>query len=317
MKIVILDGYAINPGDLSWKSIEAEGDCTVYDRTAGGETVQRIGGAEVVLTNKTAVSAEIMDTCPGIKYIGVLATGYNVVDTAAAKERGVVVTNIPGYSTASVAQAVFALLLEICLHTGDHNNAVHGGRWAASKDYCFWDYPLLDLAGKTLGIIGLGTIGKTVARIAKAFGMETIAYSRSQTGEGRACASYVSLDELFARSDVISLHCPAFPETTGIINKKSIAKMKEGVIIINTSRGALVVEEDLAAALNSGKVYAAGVDVISEEPMKAGNPLLPLKNCIFTPHIAWATLESRKRLIEIAAENVRAFKKGTPVNVVS
>ena len=317
MKIVVLDGYALNPGDLSWKSIEEQGDFTVYDRTAGDKTVERIGGAEIVILNKTSISAEIMDAVPALKYIGILATGYNVVDTAAAKERGIIVTNVPGYSTASVAQAAFALLLEICLRAGDHNNAVHAGRWISSKDYCFRDYPLLELAGKTFGIIGLGTIGKAAARIAKAFGMETIAYSRSQTEEGRACASYVSLDELFARSDVISLHCPAFPETTGIINKNSIAKMKDGVILINTSRGTLVVEEDLAAALTSGKVYAAGLDVISEEPMKADNPLLPAKNCIFTPHFAWATLESRKRLMEIAAENIRAFIKGAPVNVVS
>ena len=316
MKIIILDGYALNPGDLSWKVFETQGKLTVYDRTAAEETRERIGNAEVVLTNKTVISAEVLDAAPALQYIGVLATGYNVVDTAAAKKRGITVTNVPGYSTASVAQTAFALLLEICLRAGDHNNAVHEGRWISSKDYSFRDYPLLELAGKTFGVIGLGTIGKAAARIAKAFGMETVAYSRSQTEEGMACASYVSLDELLARSDVISLHCPAFPETTGIINKNTIAKMKDGVILINTSRGTLVVEEDLAAALNSGKIYASGLDVISEEPMKDGNPLLPLKNCVFTPHIAWSTLESRSRLMEIAAENLRAFLNGKPVNAV-
>ena len=319
MKIVVLDGYTLNPGDLSWKDFEdlGEGGFTVYDRTAGDKTVRRIVDAEIILTNKTVISAEILDACPALKYVGILATGYNVVDTAAAKERGVIVTNVPGYSTASVAQTVFALLLEICLRTGDHNNAVHAGRWISSKHFSFWDYPLLDLAGKTLGIIGLGSIGKAVARIANAFEMETIACSRSQTEEGKTCASYVSLDELFARSDVITLHCPASPETIGMINKNTIAKMKDGVILINTARGTLIAEEDLTAALNADKLYAAGLDVISEEPMKADNPLLAAKNCFFTPHIAWATLDSRKRLMGIAVENLRQFLKGKPVNVVS
>ena len=317
MKIVVLDGYALNPGDLSWKSFEVQGDLIVYERSSRDETAERIGDAEIVLTNKTVLSAEIFNACPKIMYAGVLATGYNIVDIAAAKEHRVIVTNVPGYSTASVAQTTFALLLEICLRAGDHNNAVHAGRWISSKDFSFHDYPLLDLAGKTLGIIGLGSIGKAVARIAQAFGMEVIAYSRSQSEEGKACASYVGQDDLFARSDVITLHCTANPETTGIINKKTIAKMKDGVILINTSRGILVVEEELAAALNSGKIYAAGLDVISEEPMKAGNPLLTAKNCLFTPHFAWATQDSRKRCMETAATNLREFIKGTPVNVVS
>ena len=317
MRIVVLDGYALNPGDMSWKDFKEQGDLTVYERSAGDETLQRIGDAEIILTNKTVLSGGIIKSAPALKYIGVLATGYNIVDIAAAKEQGVIVTNVPGYSTASVAQTVFALLLEICLHTGDHNNAVHAGRWISSKDFSFRDYPLLDLAGKTLGIIGLGTIGKAVARIAKAFGMETIAYSRSQNEEGKSCADYVSLDELLARSDVITLNCAANPDTIGMINKNTIAKMKDGAILINTARGTIVAEEDLAAALNTGKIYAAGLDVISEEPMKAGNPLLTAKNCIFTPHFAWATQDSRKRCMEIAASNLREFIKGSPVNVVS
>ena len=321
-KIVVLDGYALNPGDISWKDFEEQGDLTVYERSAGNETLQRIENAEIILTNKTVISAEILKAAPALKYIGVLATGYNIVDIAAAKEQGVIVTNVPGYSTASVAQTVFALLLEICFHTGDHNNAVHAGRWISSKDFSFRDYPLMDLAEKTLGIIGLGTIGKAVARIAKAFDMKTIAYSRRQNEDGKTAQTivcdvdYVSLDELLACSDVITLHCPANPDTIGMINKKSIAKMKDGIILINTARGTIVVEEDLAAALNAGKIYAAGLDVISEEPMKAGNPLLTAKNCIFTPHIAWATQDSRKRCMTIAAANLREFIKGSPVNVI-
>ena len=317
MKITVLDGYALNPGDMSWKDFEASGDLTVYERTAKDETLQRIGDAEIVLTNKTVISSEILKAAPCIKYIGVLATGYNIVDVAAAKERGVIVTNVPGYSTASVAQTVFALLLEICLHAGDHNNAVHAGRWVSSKDFSFRDYPLLDLAGKTLGIIGLGTIGKAVAKIAKAFDMEVIAYNRSQSEEGKACAAYVSLDELLSRSDVITLHCSANPDSIGMINKDAIAKMKDNAILINTARGTIVVEADLAEALNSGKIYAAGLDVISEEPMKTDNPLLTAKNCVFTPHFAWATENSRKRCMDIAAANIREFIKGSPINVVS
>jgi glycerate dehydrogenase len=301
---------------MSWQAFKDLGDLTVYDRTAANETAQRIGDAEVVLTNKTPLPAETLKAAPKLKYIGVLATGYNIVDVPAAQELGITVTNVPGYSTASVAQTTFALLLEICLRAGDHNNAVHEGRWVSSKDFSFRDFPLIDLAGKTMGIIGLGTIGKAVARIAKAFGMETIAHSRSQSEDGRVCADYVSLDELLGRSDVISLHCSANPGSIGMINKDAIAKMKDSVILINTARGTIVVEEDLAAALDSGKIYAAGLDVISEEPMKAGNPLLSAKNCIFTPHFAWATQDSRKRCMEIAAANIQEFLKGTPVNTV-
>ena len=316
MKIVVLDGYALNPGDLSWNGFKNMGELTVYERSSVLETAGRIGNAEIVLTNKTIISKEILDACPSVKYIGVLATGYNIVDTSAARERQITVTNVPGYSTASVAQTTFALLLEICLRAGDHSNAVHEGRWVKSRDFSFRDYPLLDLAGKTMGIFGLGSIGKAVARIAKAFGMEVISVSRSLSEEGRACALYVTLDEMLARSDVISLHCPATPETTGIINKNTIAKMKDGVILINTARGALVAENDLAEALNSGKIYAAGLDVISEEPMKAENPLLKAKNCIITPHYAWATEASRRRCMEIAAANLGEFLKGTPINTI-
>ncbi|MDR2553063.1 MAG: D-2-hydroxyacid dehydrogenase [Treponema sp.] len=317
MKIVILDGYALNPGDLSWEGFETMGDLIVYDRTGPEERAERIGGAEIVLTNKTPLDAGVLGACSSIKYIGVLATGYNVVDTAAAEARGIAVTNVPGYSTPSVAQTVFALLLEICLHPGAHSEAVRAGRWIASRDYCFWDYPLLELAGKTFGILGLGSIGKAAARIARAFGMEVIAHSRSQTAEGGEYAAYVSLEELFAQSDVISLHCPAFPETGGIINRDTIARMKDGVILINTARGSLIKEQDLTDALNTGKVYAAGLDVISEEPMRPGNPLLGAKNCIFTPHIAWASKESRKRLLDAAVENLKGFLQGRPVNLVN
>jgi glycerate dehydrogenase len=317
MNIVVLDGYALNPGDLSWEALESQGVLTVYDRSSAEETAGRIGGADIVLTNKTVLSAGVFDQCPSLKYVGVLATGYNVVDIDAARERNITVTNIPGYSTASVAEAVFALLLDICFRASEHSKAVHDGRWISSKDFSFRDHPLIELDGKTFGIIGLGTIGKAAARIAKAFGMNVIAYSRTQTEEGKAVASYVSLDEVLARSDVLSLHCPANPETVGIINKNTIAKMKDGAILINTSRGTLVAEEDLAAALDSGKLYAAGLDVISEEPMKAGNPLLGAKNCVITPHLAWATLESRKRCVEIAAANLKSYLGGNPVNVVS
>ncbi|MDR2470897.1 MAG: D-2-hydroxyacid dehydrogenase [Treponema sp.] len=317
MKIVVLDGYALNPGDLSWKGFEEQGELIVHDRTPPEETIRRIAGAAAILTNKTVIDAAVLGASPALRYVGVLATGYNVVDIAAAKERGVAVTNVPGYSTPSVAQAAFALLLEICFHPGAHSEAVRAGRWIGSRDYCFWDYPLLELAGKTFGIIGLGTIGRAAARIARAFGMEVIAHSRSQTEEGKTLARYVDLDELFAASDVISLHCPAFPETTGIINKENIAKMKNSAILINTSRGTLVVEEDLASALNAGTIYAAGLDVIAAEPMKADNPLRTARNCVFTPHIAWATEDSRRRLMDIAAGNLASFIAGRPVNVVN
>ena len=312
MKIVVLDGYAANPGDLSWAPLEALGELTVYDRTPADQIAARIADAELVLTNKAVLSRELIAGAKKLKYIGVLATGYNVVDVAAAKELGVVVTNIPAYSTDSVAQLVFALLLEICHNVGHHSQAVHAGRWSANADFCFWDTPLIELAGKTMGIVGYGRIGHKVAEIARCFGMNVIAWTR--TPRDPEC---VSLDELLARSDVISLHCPLFPETKNLINRDTIAKMKDGVILINTSRGPVVNDADLRAALESGKVYAAGADVSTVEPIPADSPLLGAKNMFLTPHIAWATFEARERLMDIAVKNVEAFLAGTPVNTVN
>ncbi len=319
MKIVILDGYTENPGDLSWAALEALGELTVYDRTPHdpAEVIRRIGDAQAVYTNKTPLPAAVFDGCPALRFVGVLATGYNVVDVAAARAHGIPVSNIPTYGTAAVGQFAIALLLEICHHVGHHSDAVHSGRWASSDDWCFWDYPLIELAGKTMGIIGFGRIGQATGRIAAALGMEVLAYDAHPSESGRQIGTYVSLDALLAQSDVISLHCPLFPETQGIICQKTIAKMKDGVILLNNSRGPLVVEQDLADALNSGKVYAAGLDVLGEEPVRADNPLLHAKNCLITPHISWAPKESRQRLMDIAVENLRQFLKGTPVNVVN
>jgi glycerate dehydrogenase len=317
MKIVILDGYTENPGDLSWDELKKLGTLAVYDRTPPEKTIDHIGGAEAVILNKVAVTKETLAACKNIKYIGVLATGYNIVDCDAAKARGIVVTNIPTYGTDAVGQFAIALLLEICHHIGHHDREVKKGRWERNPDWCFWDYPLIELAGKTLGIIGFGRIGQTTGRAAKALNMKVIAHDSQPTGSGKAIADYVSLEDLLARSDVIALHCPLFPSTQGIINKNTIAKMKDGVIILNNSRGPLVVEQDLADALNSGKVYAAGLDVVSTEPIQGGNPLLRAKNCIITPHISWAPRESRQRLMDIAVNNLRAFIDGKPVNVVN
>jgi glycerate dehydrogenase len=292
----------------------------VYDRSPlndDAELVRRIADAEAVITNKTPVSKAVIEACKNIKYIGVLATGYNVVDYKAARERGIPVANIPTYGTDAVGQFAIALLLEVCHHIGHHDRAVKEGRWEKNPDWCFWDFPLIELAGKTLGIIGFGRIGQTTGRIARALGMEVIANDEMQNEAGAKIASYVSRDELYARSDVIALHCPLFPATEGMINVESIAKMKDGVIIINNSRGPLIVEQDLADALNSGKVYAAGLDVVSSEPILPDNPLLKAKNCIITPHISWAPKESRSRLMDIAVDNLRAFIGGKPVNVVN
>ena len=312
MKIVVLDGYAANPGDLSWDALAALGELTVYDRTAPADTAARLAGADMALTNKTLITRELMAGAPQLKYVGVLATGYNVVDTAAARELGVTVTNIPAYSTDSVAQMVFALLLEICHHVGHHSAAVHAGRWTANKDFCFWDYPLMELAGKTMGIIGYGRIGKKVAEIARCFGMKVIAWTR--TPRDPEC---VELDELLAQSDVISLHCPLFPETQNLINAASIAKMKDGAILINTSRGPVVNDADLRAALDSGKLRAFGADVSTVEPIPADNPLLGCDRVFFTPHIAWATFEARTRLMDVAVKNAAAFIAGAPIHVVN
>ena len=317
MKIVVLDGFTLNPGDLSWGALEALGETVIYDRTANEQIVSRIADADCILTNKTPISAETLDRCPSVKYIGVLATGYNVVDHVAAKTRGIPVTNIPTYGTAVVGQFAIAMLLEICHHVAHHSDAVHAGRWSGNIDWCFWDYPLIELEGKTMGIIGFGRIGQRTGEIAKALGMRVIAFDAAENETGRAIGSYVDLDTLFKESDVISLHCPLFPETMGIINAASIAKMKDGVILLNNSRGPLVVEQDLSSALNSGKVFAAGLDVVSEEPIRADNPLLSAKNCIITPHISWASKESRQRLMDIAVSNLSAWVSGSAVNVVN
>lgn len=318
MKIVVLDGYTLNPGDISWEGMEAFGEVTVYDRTKEEDVISRIGDAEAVYTNKTPLTKETFDACPNIRFVGVLATGYNIVDIDAAKERGIPVSNIPTYGTAAVSQYAMALLLELCHHIGEHSDCVKKGDWTSNPDWCFWNYPLVELAGKTMGIIGFGRIGQDTGKLAQAFGMKVLAYDahRRPELESETC-HYADLDTVFAESDVISLHCPLFAETEGIINKESIAKMKTGVMIINDSRGPLIVEEDLRDALNSGKVAGAAVDVVSTEPIKMDNPLLQAKNCLITPHIAWAPKESRQRLMDIAVENLRCYAAGQPQNVVN
>ena len=320
MKIVVLDGAVENPGDLSWEELGKLGELTVYERTSmtdEAEIVQRIGGASVVITNKTPITRGVLERCPSVRYISVLATGYNVIDCAAAREKGIPVSNVPAYGTDVVGQFAIALLLEICHHIGAHSEAVRQGRWEHSTDWCFWDYPLMELAGKTMGIIGFGRIGQKTGTIAKALGMEVLAYSPHESESGRAIAQYTDLDTLLAKSDVISLHCPLFPETREIINRETIAKMKDGVIILNNSRGPLIAEQDLADALNSGKVYAAGLDVVGEEPIRGDNPLLRAKNCIITPHISWASRESRQRILDCTVKNVKAFQAGAPIHVVN
>ena len=320
MKIVILDGYTENPGDLSWDELGKLGELTVYDRTPVDdetEIIRRIGDAEVVFTNKTPISRTTIDACPGMKFISLLATGYNVVDYNYAREKGIPVTNVPSYGTASVAQFAIAMLLEICHHVAHHSQTVHEGKWASSIDWCYWDYPLIELDGKTLGIIGFGRIGQQTGRIASALGMKVLAYDSVESDSGHAIGTYTDLDTLLTQSDVIALHCPLFPDTQGIINKDTISKMKDGVIILNNSRGPLVVEQDLADALNSGKVAAAGLDVVSTEPIKPDNPLLTAKNCIITPHISWAPKESRQRIMDCAVANVKAYLDGAPINVVN
>ena len=319
MKIVILDGYTENPGDLSWDALRAFGDLTVYERTPyeDDEIARRIGDAEVVFTNKCPIRRAVIDACPDLRYISVLATGYNIVDVAYAAERGIPVSNVPTYGTAAVGQFAIALLLEICHHVAHHSEAVHAGRWASNPDWCFWDYPLIELAGKTMGILGFGRIGQTTGRIAKALGMTVLASGSRETEAGRAVAEYVDRATLFARSDVIVLHCPLFPETEGMINRESIAKMKDGVILINNSRGPLIVEQDLAEALHSGKVMAAGLDVVSTEPIRSDNPLLTAPNCFITPHISWAPKEARQRILDCSVQNLRGYLAGSPVNVVN
>ena len=320
MKIVVLDGYTENPGDLSWAELASLGELTVYDRTSYAESpliAERIGNAEIVVMNKTPISKETIDKCPNIRLIAVLATGYNVVDYNYAREKGIPVVNVPTYGTASVSQYSIALLLEICHHIGHHSESVHAGNWASNADWCYWDYPLIELEGKTIGIIGFGRIGQAEGRIAKALGMKVLAYDVYPNDSGRAIGTYVDLDTLLKSADVVSLHCNLTPENTGIINKDNISKMKDGVILINNARGQLIVEQDVADALNSGKLAAAGLDVVYTEPIRADNPLLKAKNCIITPHISWAPVESRQRIMDITVENVKAFLNGTPQNVVN
>ena len=312
MRIVVLDGYTENPGDLSWDGLKKLGELTVYDHTAPELIDARIGDAEIIFTNKTPISAATIAAARNLRYVGVLATGFNVVDVAAARERGIVVTNIPTYGTAAVAQYVFALLLEICHHVGHHNRAVQAGRWSRGRDFCFWDYPLIELSGKTLGIIGYGRIGRATANIAKGFGMQVLAYDAYAEGP-----ELTSLENLLRESDIISLHCPLSADNTGMINAESIGKMKDGVILINTARGPLINENDLRQALLSGKVFAAAVDVVSTEPIQMDNPLLGLDNCLITPHIAWANKESRSRLMDVAVSNLEGFLNGNTVNNVA
>ena len=318
MKIVILDGFTSNPGDLNWDKMEALGNLTVYEYTPNrtADIVDRLQDCEIALTNKTVITAEVMEACPGLQYIGVLATGYNVVDMAAAATHGITVTNVPGYSTQAVAQQAFALLLDICSHAAHHSKEVHNGRWSRGRDFCFWDYPLIELDHKTAGIIGFGQTGKAIGRVAKAFGMRVITNGSHETQEGKAIGEYVSREQLLKESDVIFLACPLNEQTKDLVCKETIAQMKDGVILINTSRGGTIVEKDLAEALHSGKVYGAGVDVVSVEPAKPDNPLLACENCVITPHIAWAAKEARGRLIDIASGNVKCFLEGKAQNVV-
>ena len=316
MKIVVLDGYAANPGDLDWGELKALGECTIYDRTAPDEVYERSREAEILLTNKPAITAKHLAALPALKYIGVLATGYYVVDIAAAKARGIVVTNIPAYSTASVAQMVFAHLLNIASQVQHHSEEVHKGRWTQSKDFCFWDTPLIELQGKKLGIVGLGHTGQATARIALGFGMEVCAYTSKPASQLPPEIRKMELDELFATCDVVSLHCPLTDSTRELVNARRLALMKPTAILINTGRGPLINERDLADALNRGQIFAAGIDVLSQEPPRADNPLLTAKNCYITPHIAWASISARQRLMHIMLDNLRAYLSGKPVNKV-
>jgi glycerate dehydrogenase len=317
MKIVVLDGYTLNPGDLSWDELYTLGDVVIYDSTPYEKILERAVEAEILITNKTPLTKEILNNLPDVKYIGVLATGYNIVDIAEAKRRNITVTNVPAYSTMSVAQLTFALLLELCHHVQKHSDSVMSGKWAQSPDFSYSDYPLIELAGKTFGIIGFGTIGKKVADIASVFGMNVIAASRHQTDQPeRKNFRWASVNEVMEQADVVSIHCPLLPETTGLINAESLRRMKKSAFLLNTSRGPVVVEEDLAFALNNHIIAGAGIDVLSVEPPMIDNPLFKAKNCIITPHIAWATKEARIRLMSIAVNNLAAFFSGKPVNVV-
>lgn len=317
MKIVHLEGNAVNPGDLSWEVLNQFGDVTVYERTDPKDAVARIGDAEIVLINKTPITAQLLDQCPNLKLVCVQATGYNVVDCAAAKARGVIVCNVPAYGTNAVAQFTFSLLLELCNRVGHHDHLVHKSAWCSCPSFCFWDTPQMELAGKTLGIIGFGKIGRAVGKIANAFGMKVLAYNRSRCPEGEAIGEYVDLDTLLASSDIVSLHCPLTQENAGLINSDAIAKMKDGAILLNTARGPLLNEQDVADALASGKLRAAAVDVVSVEPMLPDNPLLTAPNCIITPHMAWTPVESRQRIIDSTVASIQGYLSGKPVNTVN
>lgn len=317
MKIVVLDGHALNPGDLSWEIFHQFGEVTVYDRTPDALIPERIGDAEIILLNKAPITADILEACPSVRLICVLATGYNVVDCEAARAKGIPVCNVPAYGTAAVAQFTFALLLELCHRVGLHSDSVHAGQWCECPDFCYWRTPQMELAGKTMGIIGFGRIGQAVGAIAKAFGMKVLAYNRSRCPQGKAIAEYVDLDTLLASADILSLHCPLTPQTQSIINRESLGKMKDGAILINTARGPLMDEQAVADALRSGKLRGAAADVISQEPMKQDNPLLGAPNCIITPHMAWAPIESRQRIIDCTVRSIQGFLNGAPINVVN
>lgn len=316
MKIVVLDGYAANPGDISWEPLQQLGECVIYDRTSPAELMERAAGAEVLLTNKVVLTAETMKALPQLKYIGVLATGYNIVDVKAAAELGITVTNIPAYSTYSVAQMVFAHLLNITQHVAQHAEAVRQGRWSSNPDFCFWDYPLIELMGLKIGLVGLGNTGMATARIALAMGMEVHAFTSKAQESLPAGIVKSELDDLFRECDVVSLHCPLTDTTKHMVNAERLALMKPTAIVINTGRGPLVNDQDVADALNEGRIYAFGADVMTQEPPKADNPLLSAKNCFLTPHVAWATTAARIRLMDIAVANVKAFQAGEPQNVI-
>lgn len=317
MKIVVLDGYALNPGDLTWERFKAFGEIVIHERSAHSEILPRAAGAHVLFTNKTPIREDVINALPDLRFIGVLATGYNIIDINAATRRGIVVSNIPDYGSYSVAQLTMALLLELCHHVQRHSDSVHEGKWASSKDWCYWDFPLVELAGKTMGIIGFGSIGKKVADMATSFGMHVLGTARTKTAQShRKNFRWTDIPDLLEQSDVVSIHCPLTPETKGLINSQSLRTMKRSAFILNTSRGPIVVDEDLAEALNSDVIAGAGIDVLSVEPPHKDNPLLRAKNCIITPHIAWATKEARSRLMDMAASNLAAFVEGKPVNVV-
>ena len=317
MKIVILDGFTLNPGDLSWDGLKSLGGCEIYDRTSPDEVVKRAADAELVLTNKTVLTREQINRLPKLKYIGVLATGYNIVDVAAARERGVPVTNVPTYGTRSVAQMTFALLLELTQHVGHHAQTVDEGRWARSPDFCYWDYPLMELDGLTMGIVGFGRIGRTVADLAVAFGMKVLAHSRTIPQKKLQNIDFVDLARLFRTADVVSLHCPLTTETKHLVNAERLSSMKPTAFLLNTSRGPLIDESALAKALNSDQIAGAAVDVLEAEPPRADNPLFTAKNCLITPHIAWATRSARARLMATAVANAKAFLDGKLQNVVN